>query len=127
MAAWQRPPSDSMTRSQQACARIEEQATELACELVPSCSDASSAMSPRQRRTLVSRVLAVIPSTDSLVAVHLPPSTVTAPAAQALVDLGVRSSPTPPCDPGDAVVEPTDHVLDLRISSALDRVSEVLA
>lgn len=38
----------------------------------------------------VSRVMAAIPDTENLVAVHLPPSTMSASAAEALIELGVR-------------------------------------
>lgn len=101
----------------QACARLEEQAARLACELTETIIG--------ELRTDVDalrRALSLAPQ-DDLVAIRLHPDDA-ATADPALV--AGRIVADPGLDRGDALVEYHDHVLDLRISTALHRIREVL-
>lgn len=94
------------------CARLEEQAAALAGELT-----ATILGELRVDVDAVRRALALAPEGD-IVALRVHPSQV--------VEAEVRVIADPSLEVGDALVEYDDHVLDLRISTALDRVRAVL-
>ncbi len=106
---------------------IEEQASTLAWEL-------TRELVGRELRSatgaeVVRRALQLMP-TEPVVRVHLHPDQLTDLTARDLEELGERGA-TAVADPslawGDALVETDDHVVDLRIGTALERVREVLA
>ncbi|HET6151982.1 MAG TPA: FliH/SctL family protein [Marmoricola sp.] len=102
------------------CDRVEESASRLAWDLV------SELVGHEARTTgvdVVSRVLALLP-TEPLVRVRLSPAD--AAAAGALTEHGAVVVADESLAPGDALVEADDHVLDLRLSTALDRVRAAL-
>lgn len=104
------------------CAEIEDQASTLAWELVTELvgRELTSAAGP----DVVRRVLRLLP-TEPLAAVRLHPAD--AAGAEELLAAGVKVLADPSLERGDALVEAEDHVLDLRIGTALARVREVLA
>jgi len=95
------------------CARLEDQASALACELT-----ATILGEARDDVDAIRRALALAPEGELVtIRVH--------PGATAAVD-GVRVLADPSLEPGDALVEYDEHVLDLRIDTAMARVREVL-
>jgi len=109
-------------RAEEVCSAIEEQASTLAWELVTELlgRELTSATGP----DVVRRVLRLLPA-EPLVAVRLHPADVAGADELRAAGLTVLADPT--LERGDALVEAEDHVLDLRIGTALARVREVLA
>lgn len=106
-----------------ACERIEEQATALAWAVTTAVLGAAAVqLGPED---VVRRVLQVLPE-GGLATVRLHPSVARHGAAGELPD-GVSVLADGDLALGDALVELSDHVLDLRIDQALARVHEVLA
>lgn len=103
------------------CTRIETQATELAWELT--CELAGREVACADSADVVRRVLALLPS-EPVARVRLHPQD--AAAADALTADGIVVVADPTISRGDALVEAEDHVLDLRLDTALARVREVL-
>lgn len=108
-------------------ARIEEQASTLAwdltCELVG--HELRSVTGP----DVVRRALKLAP-TETIAKLYLHPDHVSdlTPADLAeLADHGISVANDPALAWGDALAETADHVIDLRVRTALDRVREVLA
>ncbi|MCX6397853.1 MAG: FliH/SctL family protein [Propionibacteriales bacterium] len=101
------------------CATLESQASELAWELTQELVG-HEVSGPGI--DVVRRVLALTP-TENILRVRLHPADL-GRAADELGDLLVVGDPT--LDRGDALVEIDDHVLDLRLQPALQRVREAL-
>lgn len=127
VAAWELATQRLHDAVENARVSMVERGTNLAFEVVRELLGRELGDDDAAAANAVSRVMAAIPDTENLVAVHLPPSTMSASAAEALIELGVRIVADTTLGPADAVVEAADHVVDLRLSSALDRVREVLA
>lgn len=103
------------------CHRVDEQATGLALELT---RELVGGALPDAGAHTVRRVLGVLPD-HPVVRVRLSPSV--AAEAGELRTHGVTVVPDPALGPADAVVEADDHVVDLRVGRALDRLREVLS
>lgn len=109
------------------CAALEDQATSLAWEL-------TEELVGRELRTVtgpdvVRRALELTP-TEALVRVHLHPDQaqdVTDDVRSVLADRGADLVADPTLAWGDTLVETAEHVVDLRVRTALDRVRKVLA
>ncbi|MET3960930.1 flagellar assembly protein FliH [Marmoricola sp. OAE513] len=106
------------------CARVEDQASELAWELTRELVGHELA---GPGIDVVRRVLALDP-TAPITRVRLHPDDLVAAgdAATALRDSGAVVVGDPSLQRGDALVEADEHVLDLRLDQALERVREVL-
>jgi flagellar assembly protein FliH len=104
------------------CTRLEDQATELALAVTAEVLGTSAA--GQAAEDVVRRALAVLPD-EAVATVRLHPSV----ARSATTDLpvGVCVVADPGMGPADALVELSDHVIDLRIEQALARVREALA
>lgn len=104
------------------CARLEAQASELA--LAVTAEVLGTVAAGQAAEDVVRRALAVLPD-EAVATVRLAPSV----ARSATTDLpaGVRVVADSDLGPADALVELSDHVIDLRIEQALVRVREVLA
>lgn len=119
--------ADELQRAvQQVCADIGDQATELALELTRELVGRELTTSVDPGADVVRRVLAVLP-TDAVAQVRMHPSTSVSSAVEDLAKRGVSVLPDAELQPGDAVVETDTSVLDLRISTALARLRDVLA
>jgi len=105
----------------EACDRIETQATELAWELTRELAGREVACA--DSADVVRRVLALLPS-EPVARVRLHPQD--ALAADALTADGIVVVADNTLSRGDALVEAEDHVLDLRLDTALARVREAL-
>ncbi len=105
------------------CQRIESQATELAWALSEEL--VGHELRGAQTSDVVARVLALRP-TGQLARVRLHPDHVDDPALVPLVAEGVRCIGDPSLGRLDALVHVEDHVFDLRIDTAMERVREVL-
>lgn len=127
VAAWELAAQRLHDAVEQARASIVEQGTGLAFEVVRELLGRELADDAVAAESAAHRVLAAMPPADEVVAVRLPPSAVGAPAARSLTEVGLRLVADTTLGPADAFIEASDHVLDLRISSALDRVREALA
>ncbi len=103
------------------CSRIESQASELAWELTRELvgHEATSA----DGADVVRRVLALLPA-EPVARIRLHPDD--AACADALRTDGVVVVADNTLQRGDALVEADDHVLDLRLDTALARVREIL-
>ena len=113
------------TATQEATTRIADQATRLAFELTQElvAHELSAAADPGS--SVIARVLATLPD-DTRVTVRVHPTTAASTSAGLLVEHGVRLVTDPDLGPGDAVVETDRAAVDLCISSALERLREVL-
>lgn len=100
------------------CSTIENQASELAWELTRELVGYELS---GPGIDVLRRVLALAPDED-IVRVRLHPADLGAAAG----DLELVVVPDPALDRGDALVEIDDHVLDLRLAPALQRVREAL-
>ena len=120
VAALTAAAADLRTATAHACARIEEQASDLAWEL-------TRALLGHELGTggvdVARRVLNVLPA-EPMVAVRLHPDDL--PTAAELAKQGLPLVADPSLERGDALVESLDHVLDLRLGPALERVREAL-
>lgn len=129
VAALTRAAAELRSLMETTTARLESQGTRLAWELV----EALVGHEVRAARSadVVARVLALAP-VGELVRVRLHPDHLPAPgsgAATAVDELtaqGAVLAADPTLERLDALVELTEGVLDLRISTALERVHEVL-
>lgn len=106
-------------------ARVEEQATTLAFALVETIMAREAATATPA--DVVRRVLQVLPATTTIATVRLHPAIVPTGVVQDLLSRGVAVVADETLEPADALVESDGSVTDLRISSAMDRVREVLA
>ncbi|HEX2895362.1 MAG TPA: FliH/SctL family protein [Marmoricola sp.] len=107
-------------------ARVEEQASTLAWDLTRELVglELRSVTGP----DVVRRALQLAP-TEAIVKLHLHPdhvSDLTAADLAELADHGVSVAGDPSLAWGDALAETADHVIDLRVRTALDRLREVL-
>jgi flagellar assembly protein FliH len=102
------------------CRRVDEQASALALELVAELVGTVDA----DTTELLARVTGQLP-VHAVCTVRLHPDV--AAAAEGLRDLGVTVVGDRALSRADAVVEADDHVVDLRVAEALDRLREVLA
>jgi flagellar assembly protein FliH len=107
------------------CARVGEQATELALAVTEELVGRELSAAADPGADVVRRVLAVVPD-GATPQVRLHPSVGASPALSHLADRGLVVVPDPTIEPHDAVVETDDTVIDLRIPAALDRLREVL-
>lgn len=113
------------TAAQEAVDRIADQATELAFELTRTLVGHELAVAADPGAAVVARVLTALPDDPStLVRVHS--VTAESGAVHLLAERGVRLVVDPGLAPGDAVVETDAAAVDLRISTAIDRLREVL-
>lgn len=126
VAAWELAAQRLHDAVDQARSSILERGTELAFEVVRELLGQELHDEAAAAVTAISRALAAVSGTEGVVAVHLPPAAVDAPAARSLRELGLRLVADSTLGPADAIVEAADHVVDLRVSSALGRVGEVL-
>ena len=101
------------------CARVDDQASYLALELV---RELVGAVTPDPAH-VVGRVLGLLPDRP-VVSVRLHPDV--AAAAGDLRDRGVTVVGDPAMERADAVVQGDDHAVDLRVGEALARLQEVL-
>ncbi|RNL62657.1 hypothetical protein EFK50_12940 [Nocardioides marmoriginsengisoli] len=101
------------------CARVEERASDLAYDLLVELVGHQVAVGV----DVVRRALALLPP-EPLVTVRLHPDELA--GSEALAAAGATVIADPALNRGDALVEAAEHVLDLRISTALERVREVL-
>lgn len=121
VAALTRAAAALETAVTEACARIEAQGSELAWELTREL--VGHELRTTESADVVRRVLALLPA-EPTVRVRLHPRD--AADADVLATDGVVIVADPTLAPGDALVEADDHVLDLRLETALARVREVL-
>lgn len=124
--ALQRAAEQLARATEEAQALVHAQATALARELTELMVGHELRATPDTAADVVARVLAAGPA-DRPFVVRLHPDAADSTAVAALAEHGVRVVPEPGLAPADAVVEVDDHVLDLRLGSALDRVREVLS
>lgn len=103
------------------CATLEEQATDLACQLTEELVGHELTAGSSD---VVRRVLALLP-TNPVARVRLHPADL--PDGMAgLAEHGVTVVADPGLTRGDALVEVDEHVLDLRLETAMQRVREAL-
>lgn len=108
------------------CAWLEERTSEVALTLTETLVAHELAVSVTPGADAVRRALALAPGVP-LVRVRLCAEDAAEPALRAVAGAGTVVVADRALRRGDAVVETDDGVLDARISSALDRVREVLA
>lgn len=113
------------TASQEAAARIADQATELAFDLTRTIVDHELATEVDPGAAVVSRVVAMLPDEPTTV-VRLHPTVVDSDAVAAVTDRGVRLVVDPSLDRHDAVIETDTQAIDLRVSTAIARLEEAL-
>ena len=111
-------PQDSITR-------IADQATDLAFELTQALVAHELSVAADPGAAVIARVLAALPD-DTGVTVRVHPTTGASSAAGLLVEHGVRLVVDPGLGPGDAVVETERAAVDLCVTSAMERLREVL-
>lgn len=105
----------------QICAAIEDRASELAWEITREL--VGHELRSAEDLDVIRRVLNLLPD-HPVAAVRLHPEDV--PGSTELAAHGVSVIADPSLDRGDALVEAADHVLDLRLDGALQRIREVL-
>lgn len=103
------------------CATIESQASELAWELTRELVGHELS---GPGIDVVQRALALLP-TEPVVRIRMHPDDLV--GASALTQYGAALVPDHGLQRGDALVEADDHVLDLRLDTALERVRQALA
>jgi flagellar assembly protein FliH len=104
--------------------QLETQATGLAWAVT---AEVLGAQAVRQTpEDVVRRVLAVLPDAAPVATVRLHPA-VARDAAAGTLPSGVEVLADPGMGPADALVELTEHILDLRVDQALARVREALS
>jgi len=111
--------------AQEVCTRIGDQATQLALEVTAELVGHELAVTTEPGADVVHRVLAVLP-VGGLLQVRLHPSVCSDVAVAALAERGALLIADPDLSPGDAIVETDTAAIDLRISTALARLREVL-
>lgn len=107
-------------------AHVEDQALLLARELTETLVMHELRLSPDLGEDVVRRALSVLPA-GLPVTLRLHPSVLGSPAVAELAEQGVRVVADASLQPGDAVVEADEHVVDLCVESALARLREVLS
>jgi|EndMetStandDraft_8_1072994.scaffolds.fasta_scaffold21706_2 flagellar assembly protein FliH len=112
--------------TEEAQALVRGQALELARELTETLVGHELRAAPDTAADVAARVLAQSPA-DTPFVVRLHPDVVADAQATELARAGVRLVPDARLDRSDAVIEVDDHVVDLRVRTALERVREVLA
>jgi len=114
----------------EARARVEDQALDLARELTETLVGHELRSAPDTAADVAARVLAEAPA-GAAYELRVHPATAAAltgaELASAFTETGVRIVADPALAFADAVVEIDDRVLDLRVSAALERVREVLS
>jgi flagellar assembly protein FliH len=125
VAALARASEELLARVQEVCDQVAAQATDLALEVTRALVGHELAVSADPGADVVRRVLADLPA-DPLVQVRLHPGLAASPAVTELTDRGLTVVPDPTLEAGDAVVETDEAAVDLRLSTALDRLAEVL-
>ncbi len=105
------------------CARVEDQASRLAIELVTVLL--GHELRVESAADVVARVLEVLPAGPAA-EVRLHPTHAAAAACAELRGHGARVVADPTLAIGDAVVEASDHVVDLRLEDALARLDKAL-
>ncbi len=110
----------------EAQAHVRAQAVELARELTETMVAHELRTTPDTAADVAHRVLAAGPA-DRPFVVRLHPEVADSDVVSMLAESGVRVVAEPGLDLADAIVEVDDHVLDLRMRSALDRVREALS
>lgn len=113
------------TATREATARIADQATELAFELTRELVGHELSVAADPGAAVITRVLAALPD-DSGATVRVAATTAASSTAGLLVEHGVRLVVDPHLGPGDAVVETDRAAVDLCVTSALERLREVL-
>jgi flagellar assembly protein FliH len=111
--------------TQEATARIADQATDLAFELTRELVAHELCVATDPGASVIARVLAALPD-DTGVTVRVHARTAASSAAGLLVEHGVRLVVDPDLGAGDAVVETDRAAVDLCVTSALERLREVL-
>ncbi len=124
--ALQRAAEGLARATEEAQAQVRAQAIELARELTETMVGHELRSAPDNAADVVARVLAASPA-DRPFVVRLHPDVADSAAVATLAESGVRVVPEPGLAPADAVVEVDEQVLDLRLSTALDRVRGVLS
>lgn len=111
---------------QSVCTSVEDRATHLAMDLTEQLVGHELAVSADPGADVIARVLALMPR-EPVAFLHLAPADVPVTTVPELAALGVEVVADPTLSCGDALLIADDHVVDLRVSSALDRLREVLA
>ncbi|RNL80238.1 FliH/SctL family protein [Nocardioides marmorisolisilvae] len=120
LAALAAAAADLHAATARTCAAIEEQASDLAWELTRELLGHELSIDGVD---VVRRVLNLLPDAP-VVAVRLHPDDIA--GAAALAEQGVPLLADSSLGRGDALIESADHVLDLRLDLALERVREAL-
>jgi flagellar assembly protein FliH len=119
--------ADGLARAtEDAQALVRGQALELARELTEELVGHELRATPDTAADVVARVLAQAPA-GAPFTVRLHPEVVAHAEHSGLSGAGVRLVPDARLEPADAVVEIEDHVVDLRMRTALERVREALS
>jgi flagellar assembly protein FliH len=108
-----------------ASTRISDQATELAFELTRTLVGHELSLATDPGAGVVARVLAGLPA-DAGAVVRLHPDAAGSAAVRLLEDHDVRVVADSDLDRHDAIVETEMSAIDLRVTSALERLREVL-
>ncbi len=107
------------------CAQLADDATELALSVTHEVLGREVAIAADPGADVVRRVLAVLPL-GAAVRVRLHPGALGSEAVAGLAERGVEVVPDHELASGEALVETDEAVIDLRISTALERLTEVL-
>lgn len=119
--------AEALSRATEEAQRmIRAQALDLARELTEAMVGHELRSTPDNAADVVARVLAASPA-DHPYVVRVHPDVAGSDVVTVLSAAGVRVVPEPGFDPADAMVEVDEQIIDLRLSSALDRVREVLS
>jgi flagellar assembly protein FliH len=105
------------------CDAVERHAISLAVQVTETILDRELVAEPGA--DAVRRALALLPA-EPLVRIHLNPEDIRSTDVDAITDLGATVVPDASLLRGDVVISAEDHIIDGRISTALDRVREVL-
>lgn len=111
--------------TRQATTRIADQATDLAFELTRELVGHELSVAADPGAAVIARVLAALPD-DQGVVVRVHGAAAASGAAGLLVEHGVRLVVDPGLGRGDAIVETDSAAVDLCVTSALERLREVL-
>lgn len=124
LAALERAAAELRVATQQVCEQVAAEATDLAFEVTRELVGHELTVVADPGADVVHRVVSALPP-EGAVQVRLHP-TVAGAASEVLAGHGLRVTPDPTLQPGDALVETDESVVDLRIGIALDRLREVL-
>ena len=105
---------------------VRSQALEVARELTEALVGHELRATPDTAADVVARVLAQRPA-DAPFVVRLHPDVIDHAQRSELADAGVGLVADDRLDPADAMIEVDDHIVDLRVRTALERVREVLS